>query len=132
MIKNIIFIALALFFIISLVNNFQVKPTTSVTDQVGLTVNNMIGCQDFMYTFQINVPAIVTFTVTKGNGVDEVGPFKLINADSTGVTTTVLHCGNDYNVVYSAAGYKDLTENISITGFKPLIPTVKQINLEPL
>ena len=120
MIKNIIFIALALFFIISLVNNFQVKPTTSVTDQVGLTVNNMIGCQDFMYTFQINVPAIVTFTVTKGNGVDEVGP------------TTVLHCGNDYNVVYSAAGYKDLTENISITGFKPLIPTVKQINLEPL
>lgn len=122
--KKIIFIIMALTIIILLVNRIDTsKPITQ-------NVNSMIGCIDYTYSFKINVPAKVEFTVTKSNGYDKIGPFKTIY--STTDYSTDLHCGNDYHIVFSAEGYKDFEEDIYTTGFRPLVPNTENIKLEKI
>ena len=121
---KIIFIIMALIIIILLVNRIQ--PTKSIQQNVA----NMIGCEDYYYQFTINTPATVNFTVTKANGYDNLGPFKTIY--STQNYSTDLHCGNDYHAVFSAPGYKDFEEDIYTTGFRTLVPSTENINLQKL
>lgn len=128
MIKKIIFIFLALFFIISMVNKIDFKPHSSIPETVGLAVNDMIGCEDYSYKFDVNVPVNAIFYVTKSNGEDEMGFFKKI--DALGNYSTILHCGNNYHVIYSAPGYKDYEEDIINTGFRPSWSEPKQIIME--
>lgn len=124
MIKKIIFIVLALMFIILLVNRID---TTKPIVQNIEKVTNVIGCQDYSYKFHTNVPVDVVFTVTKSNGEDALGFFKSISA--SGTYDTILHCGNDYHVVYSSPGYNSFEEDVSNTGFRPMFETTKQITL---
>lgn len=124
MIKKIIFIFMALTIIILLVN--RIEPSVPVEQNF----DNMIGCHDYTYKFNINVPATVVFTVTKDNGIDEMGFFKSDNVE--GNSSTILHCGNNYHVVYSSPGYKDYEEDMIVKGFKPIFEPRKEIILERL
>jgi hypothetical protein len=124
MIKKALFITMALVLIIILVN--RVEPTKSVSQNF----NIVAGCHDFRYDFYVNVPAEVSFYVTKDNGIDPIGPFKVI--ESYQYDSTILHCGNDYRVTFTAAGFKTYEKDIFVNGFKPLTTEVDVITLEKL
>jgi len=117
-------ITLAILLIITTMNKVD------VLQPVQNNVENLIGCEDYTYKFTLNVPAVVTFTVTKGNGIDPEGFFKVINAE--GKYSTILHCGNNYHVVYSAEGYKNYEEDLIVKGFKPIWEENKLITLQKL
>ena len=124
MIKKTIFIIMALLLIILFVN--RVHPEKSIEQNF----NIVMGCEDFEYNFYTNVPTEIDFSVTKSNGIDPVGPFKTIYVYQN--DSTVLHCGNDYHVTYSAAGFKTYEDDIIVNGFKPILEGVKVINLDKI
>jgi len=124
MIKKIIFIVMAILIVILLVN--RIEPSR----QIDQNVEGVIGCHDYTYKFSVNVPVLVKFFVTRNNGIDEDGFFKSISAE--GNYSTILHCGNNYHVIYSAPGYKDYEEDMIVKGFKPIWEARKEITLAKL
>ena len=120
--KKICFLVLALLFVILLANR------VSTEQNLDENIHNMIGCLDYDYKFNVSTPVEVKFYVTQSNGEDKEGFFKYEKAE--GESSTVLHCGNNYHVVYSAEGYKDYEEDLVVKGFKPIFESTKQIVLE--
>lgn len=122
-IHKIIYISLALLFIILFAN--RVDTHTSLDKNL----NNMIGCLDYDYVYELNVPATLSFYVTEKNAEDKEGFFKRVTAEET-KGRTILHCGNSYLLVASASGYEDYTEKIPGMGFRPMTTQIHKLNLE--
>ena len=125
--KKIIFIVLAILFIILLTNRVDTEAPLDIKENL----ESVIGCMDYSYEYELNVPAKLSFYVTEPNEEDSLGPFKTVDVNA-GETkgSTILHCGNSYILIVSAPGYKEYTEQIEGKHFRPIIPEVHKIKLE--
>lgn len=123
--QKAIIIGLAIILIVVFANR------VSTTKNIDENINSLIGCQDYSYVYDLNVPATMTFYVIEKNEEDKEGFFKVISAEET-EGSTVLHCGNEYYLIVHAEGYEDYTEKIPAAPFRPIIPEVHKIVLEKL